>query len=86
MLEHRFLPSCRSFGRVGERGAEVRVEDDRRASLLRPPRDVEDELARALRDRHRDPGEMDDLHAVERLVRHVTDLQAGGGRALRGGR
>ena len=81
VLQNRLLPSGRGLGRVRERGAEVGVEDDRRASLLRPPRDVEDELAGALRDRHRDPGQMDDLHAVERLVRHVADLQSRGGRA-----
>ena len=81
MLQNRVLPSGRGVGRVRERGAEVGVEDDRRAALLRSPRDVEHELAGALRDRHRDPGQVDDLHAVERLVRHVADPQSRGGRA-----
>ena len=81
MLENRLLPSGRGVGRVGQRGAEVGVEDDRRASLLRPPRDVEDELAGALRDRHRDPGQVDDLHTLERLVRHIADSHSRRGRA-----
>ena len=81
VLQHGLLPRGRRVGRVGQRGAEVGVEDDRRASLLGPPRDVEHELAGALRDRHRDPGQVDDLHAVERLVRHVADAQPRGRRA-----
>ena len=81
VLQNRLLPSGSGVGRVRERGAEVGVEDDRRAAILRSPRDVEHELAGALGDRHRDPGQVDDLHAVERLVRHVADPQARGGRA-----
>ena len=76
--QHVELPRRRGLGCIRECGPEVRVEDDNRASPPCAPGDLEHELPGAVGDRHRDPGQMDETHAVEGLVRDVADAEPAG--------
>jgi hypothetical protein len=69
------LPRSRRFGRVGQRRPEVRVERNCQPTLLRAPREIDDKLAPAVRDGHRDAGQMDEPDGGECFVGNVAAAQ-----------